>query len=119
MEKIKSKSQMNKRGQIIELIGGTVIAVLVLIFIIFAVLFGISALNPASFFPIGTASNNLSNTAVTGLQNNLTSGVSQFGGYLPTVFIVLAIVLVMGALTILILYVRRMQDHTGGSSSGL
>ena len=114
LSQIKTKA-MNKRGQIIELIGGTVIAVLVLIFIIFAVLFGISALNPASFFTAGSASAN----ATSGLQNNLTSGVSQFGGYLPTVFIVLAIVLVMGALTILILYVRRMQDHTGGSSGGL
>ena len=102
---------MHKKGQTLELIGGTVIGFMVLIFLIFAVLYGISALNPASFFTANSASAN----ATTNLQNNLTSGVSTFGGYIPTVMTVLAVVLVLAAIVILILYVRRMQMGSGAS----
>jgi MFS-type transporter involved in bile tolerance (Atg22 family) len=109
MQKIK-----NKRAQTLDLISGTVIGFLVLIFIIFAVLFGISALNPNSFFATGSSEAN----ATRSLQANLTSGVTQFGGYIPTVMIVLAVVLVMSAIVLLILYVRRTQG-AGGGGSGL
>ena len=99
----------NKRGQTLELIGGTVIGFMVLIFLVFAVLYGISALNPASFFTANSASAN----ATTQLQNNLTSGVASFAGYIPTIMTVLAVVLVLSAIVILILYVRRMQAGSG------
>lgn len=102
----------NKKGQTIELIGGTVLAFMVLIFVIFAVLYGVSALNPASFFTTGSASYN----ATQNLQNNLTSGVGgDFAAKIPTVFTVLAVVLVLSAIAILIIYVRRMAG--GGTPS--
>jgi hypothetical protein len=104
----------NKKGQTLDLIAGTVVGFMVLIFVIFAVLFGISALNPSSFFTAG--SNEANSTSQ--LQANLTTGVAQFGKYIPTVMIVLGVVLVMSAIVLLILYIRRTQGATG-SGSGL
>lgn len=107
---------MSKRGLgTLELVGSTTIGFLVLIFLIFAVLYGISALNPSSFFSAGSASAN----ATTGLQQNLTVGVGNFGGYIPTVLTVLGVVLVLSAIVILILYVRRMQMGSGSEGGGL
>lgn len=105
--------KMNKRGQTLELISSTVIGFLTLIFVIFVVLFAISALNPSGFFTAGSANAN----ATTTLTSNLTTGVSSFGQYIPTVMVVLGIVLVVSALVLLILYVRRAQ--MGGGSSAL
>jgi Na+-transporting methylmalonyl-CoA/oxaloacetate decarboxylase gamma subunit len=112
MEKLRSL-KVNKKGQVLAMVGGVVMGVMVLIFLIFAVLYGISALNPSSFFAVGSADAN----ATANLQNNLTSGVSQFGKYIPTVLLVLGVVLVLSAIVILIIYVRRMQG--GGMSGGL
>lgn len=103
--------RINKRGQTIELIGGTVVGFMILIFMIFAVLYGISALNPASFF---TAGSNEAN-ATTSLVGNLTAGTATFGSYIPTVLTVLAVVLVLAGIAILIIYVRRMGG--GGVAS--
>ena len=102
----------NKKGQTLELISGTVLAFMVLIFTIFAVLYGISALNPGSFFAAGVNQN-----AVNSLTQNLTDGVgNQFANKIPTVFVVLAVVLVLSAIAVLIIYVRRMG---GGSAATL
>ena len=101
----------NKKGQALEIIGGTVIGVMVLIFIMFAVLYGVAALNPGSFF----TANSANQIATNSLTQNLTSGVGQFGQYIPTILVVLAVVLVLAAIAILILYVRRMQgEHSAG-----
>lgn len=103
----------NKKGQTIELVSGTVLAFMVLIFTIFAVLYGISALNPGAFFTAGSANQN----AVNALTGNMTDGVgNQFASKIPTVFVVLAVVLVLSAIAILIIYVRRMG---GGSPATL
>lgn len=103
-------NKINKKGQTLDLISGTVVGFLVLIFVIFAVLFGISALNPASFFTTGSANANATNQ----LTSNLTDGVAQFAKYIPTVMIVLGVVLVISAVVLLILYVRRTQGSVGG-----
>ena len=103
----------NKKGQTLELISGTVLAFMVLIFTIFAVLYGISALNPQSFFTTNSANYN----ATASLTGNLTDGVgNQFAPKIPTVFVVLAVVLVLSAIAVLIIYVRRMG---GGSAATL
>ena len=103
-------SKVNKKGQVLNAITGLVIGIMVLIFTVFAVLFGIAKLNPSSFFTAGGADAN----ATRDLQQNLTSGVSQLGGYIPTVLVVLGVVLALSGIVILIAYVRRMQ---GGSPS--
>lgn len=105
----------NKRGQTLNIISGTVIGFMILIFMIFAVLFGISSLNPGSFFTTASAEQNATN-ALTG---NLTSGVGTFGGYIPEVLTVLAVVLILSAIVLLVLYIRRMQGAAGGGSGGL
>lgn len=104
---------MAKRGQVIDLVSGTILGVLGLVLIIFVVLFALSALNPASFFSAGSASAN----ATTNLQNNVTYGVGQFGQYIPTVMLVLGVVFVLSGLLVLVLYIRRMQ--IGGQGGGL
>lgn len=110
------KKGMSRRGQTLNLISGTVIAFMILIFMIFAVLYGISVLNPTSFFTSGSASAN----ATTLLVNNLTTGVGQFAGFIPTVLIILGVVLALSAIVLLVLYVRRMQAAgTGGGGAGL
>lgn len=105
---------MNKKGQTLNIITATVIGFLVLIFMVFAVLFGIAKLDPSSFFSTSSAEAN----ATTDLTRNLTTGVSQFGAYIPTILTVLGVVMVLGGIVLLILYVRRMQVG-GGSGGGL
>ena len=104
---------MNKKGQVVDLVGGTILGVLTLTFLIFAVLFAISALNPGSFFTSGSANQNATNA----LTANVTYGVGQFGQYIPTVMLVLGVVFVLAGILILIIYVRRMQS--GGSAGTL
>lgn len=109
-----AKLRVGKRGQVIGATGSTVVNVMVLIFLVFAALFGIATLNPSSFFTAGSANAN----ATANLQNNLTEGVSQFGGQLPTVFKVLGVVLALSAIALLILFVRRMQQGSESSGGG-
>lgn len=109
------EKRSNKKGQIINTISGTTLGIMVMIFIIFAVLFGIATLNPSGFFTAASAEAN----ATTYLTANTTSGVAQLGGQLPNVFKILAVVLVLGGIVLLVLYIRRMQAVGGGGQSGL
>lgn len=104
--------KIGKKGQVLNAITGVVIGLMVLIFTIFAVLYGISKLNPSSFFTTGSADAN----ATASLTSNLTSGVAQFGGYIPTILVILGVVLALAGIVILIAYVRRMG---GGGGMGL
>lgn len=105
--------KMDKKGQLLDTVGGTVLGFMVLIFIIFGVLFGIAVLNPSSFFTANSADAN----AVGNLTTNLTSGVGEFGKQIPNVFKILAVILVLGGIVLLIFYIRRMQN-VGGSTQG-
>jgi len=100
----------NKKGQTVNLIAGTVVSFMVLIFIIFAVLYGVSTLNPASFFTSNSAEAN----ATGQLTGNLTTGVASFGARIPTVLTILGVVLALSAIVLLIFFVRRMQGSAGG-----
>lgn len=108
--------KMNKKGQgTLNLISATIIGFMILIFMIFAVLFGISNLNPGSFFTAASAEQNATNALV----QNLTTGVGEFGQYIPDVLTVLAVVLLLSAIVLLVLYVRRMQGAGGTGGGGL
>lgn len=109
---MRSITSMGKKGQVLSAVQGTVMGIMVLIFLVFAVLFAIAKLNPSSFFTAGSSDAN----ATANLQANLTSGVSQFSAYIPTVFIVLGVVLILAAIAILIVYVVRMRGAGGGGS---
>lgn len=104
----------NRKGQTLNLVGGFVIGIMVLIFMIFAVLYGISTLNPGSFFAAGSANQNATNQ----LTSNLTTGIASFSNFIPTVLIILGVVLALSGIVLLILFVRRMQDASGGGSGG-
>lgn len=106
---------MNSKGQTLNIISATVIGFMVLIFIIFAVLFGISALDPSSFFDANSAESN----ATAALSGGVAEGVESFGSRIPVVFTVLGIVLVLAGIVLLVLYVRRMQGASGGGGGGL
>jgi len=108
---MKSLSRISKRGQTLELVSGTTLGFLTLIVLMFSVLYAVSVLNPSSFFTAASANANSTNA----LTQNLTQGVGSFGSYIPTVFLVLGVVLVLSIIFVLIVYVRRMG---GGSSSG-
>lgn len=105
----------DRRGQTISLVSGTVISFMVLVFIIFAVLFGIATLNPSTFFTAGSVEGN----AVGNLTGNLTAGVGEFGRQIPLVLSALGVVLILAAIVLLVLYVRRMQGASGGGNAGL
>lgn len=93
-----------------KFIFATVIGVGVLIFGIFAVLFGIATLDPSSFFDTASASANATQT----LEDNFTGGIASFSQRLPTMFIVLGVVLVLAVILILVAYVKRMDSGGGG-----
>lgn len=105
----------NKKGQIVNTISSTTLGIMVMIFIIFAVLFGVATLNPSSFF---TALSDEAN-ATGYLTANLTEGTAELGGQLPNVFKILAVVLVLAGIVLLILYISRMRQVGGGGSGGL
>lgn len=108
-------SKVGKKGQVIELVGGTIMGLLALIFLIFAVLYAISVLNPSGFFPAGSGSAN----TTAALQNNLTTGIANFSNFTVVIFSILGVVLVLAGILVLILYVRRMQFGTGGNIGAL
>jgi hypothetical protein len=110
-----SSMGFKRRGQLINATGATVVSIMVLIFSVFAVLYGIATLNPAGFFTAGSSNAN----ATSNLQANLTDGVSQFGAQIPTVFKVLGVVLALSAIVLLVLYVRRLQVGGGEGAGGL
>lgn len=103
----------NKKGQVLNTINGTMFGFLFLILIIFVVLYAVAVLNPSSFFTAGSANAN----AVGNLTTNLTEGVNQFGAQIPTVFKVLAVVLILAVITLLILYIARMRSLGGGAGN--
>lgn len=105
----------DKKGQIVQTISGTTLGIMTLIFIIFAVLFAIATLNPSGFFTANSAEAN----ATGQLTGNLTQGVASFGGQIPAVFKILAVVLVLGGIVLLVLYIRRMQAVGGSGGAGL
>ena len=105
--------KLSKRGQTLDLVTGTVIGLVVMIFIVFAVLFGLSALNPSGFFTAGSISAN----ATTALQENTTRLISNFSQQLPVLGTILGVVLLLGALGILILVIYRFRANAGSGGS--
>ena len=43
--------------------------------------------------------------------NQLSSGISSFGGYIPTILIILGVIMVMGAIAILILVIKNVEKN--------
>lgn len=110
MESINRRfKKMNKRGQVIELATGTVVGVVIFLFIVFALLFGIAALNPSGFFSAGSASAN----ATTALTDNTTTLISNFSNRLPVVGTILGVVMILAILGVLIAIILRYRGAGG------
>lgn len=101
--------KINKKGQIVNTVSATVVGLVILIFIIFAVLFGVATLDPSSFFTAGSGEAN----ATEDLQSNLTTGVSNFGQRIPTVLTILGVVFALAGILLLVAYVVRMRSVGG------
>lgn len=99
-----------KKGQTINLVSGSVIAFMALIFTIVIVLFAVSTLSGIGFFDAGSAEE----TAVNNTLGNFTSGIELFVSNVPTVFLVFGILLIVAVLVLLLLYIRRTQLGSGG-----
>lgn len=106
---------MNKKGQIIDTATKVGVSLFVFILIIFAILLGVSSLNPGSFFTTGTAEQNATNDMVA----NYTFGVGEFFGNVPTAMKILGVVLILGFLALLIVIVVRFRQQSGGGGGGL
>lgn len=105
------KSIMNRKGQAIEVAGGTLISLFVLIVTALAIFLGISTLNPGSFFTAGSLARNAS----IALQDNTTQVALNFSNQLPVVGTVIGVLVILGAIGLLIFFVRRFSGQgTGG-----
>lgn len=107
--------KINKKGQMTKLVSGTVVGLMILVFTIFAVLFGIATLNPSSFFTASSAEAN----ATAQLQQNLTTGISNFGSRIPLVLTILGVVFALVAIVLMIAYVKRMDSGPGSGGGGV
>lgn len=114
MSNFKLKSlKSNKKGQVLNTVVATFVGLFVLVLIGFAVLLGISSLDPASFFTANSVEANATNDAVI----NLTTGFSAFTGQIPTIMTILGVVVVLAALAILILIVVRIRGASGSGGA--
>lgn len=102
-----------KKGQVIQTVTGVAVGLFTLILVVFVILLAIGSLNPSSFF----GSTSQAHIAINGSVDNLTSGFTEFTKQIPTVFKVLGVVLILGALAILILIVTRFRSQAGGGGS--
>ncbi len=100
------------RGQILSNVTGVVTGLALLIFVVFAFLYGLSALNPGTFFTAGSASQNATNQAVA----NYTTGIATFFNQVPTAMNILGVVLILAFVGILLSVVMRYRDSAGAGS---
>lgn len=115
---LKSIIKQSKKGQVLNTVVATFVGLFVLILIGFAVLLGISSLDPVSFFP--AAAENQTNVSIDAMQNsinNLTTGFSAFTTQIPTIMTILGVVVVLAALAILILIVVRIRGASGSAGA--
>lgn len=104
----------NKKGQIIDTTTSVIIGLFVLVLIVFAILFGISALDPTSFFTAGSAEQQSVNNSLL----NFTKGVNNFFAQIPAAMKILGVVLIIGFLALLIVIVIRFRGQAGAGNGG-
>ena len=100
----------NKRGQAGGLITGLVFGIASLVIGVIIAFVIVSTLNNANLLTSASAEDN----ATERLIGNLTSGVDNVSGKIPTVLLVAAIVLILGVLALLVGVWQRMRMGGGG-----
>lgn len=100
----------NKRGQTGGLVTGLIFGVAALVIGVIIAFIIVSTLNNASLLTANSAEANSTNF----LAGNLTSGVNNVAGKIPTVLLIAAIVLILGVLAVLVGVWSKMR--MGGGS---
>jgi len=106
---------MNKKGAVVEtlnLVGAVILTLLTLAVITIAVFLALTSLQNAGIFTSGTQASNQTNNII----NNITVGATGFFTQVPTIFTILGIVALIGAVVLIIYFVSRMG---GGAKGGL
>lgn len=104
----------NKRGQmggLIGLPGAVVIGLLILVVIVIAMFLAFNSLTGSGIFAAGSQSYN----DTLNITETTTTGVKAFWQNVPTVFTILGVVLILGALGLLIVLVIGWARMQGGS----
>lgn len=96
---------MNKKGQTGGLVTGLIFGIASLVIGVIVAFVIVSTLNNASLLTANSSEAN----ATTNIIGNLTSGVNNVSGKLPTVLLVSAIVLILGVLAVLVGVWSRMR----------
>ena len=114
---ISMKEDRNKGN--VQLATTALIGLVVFLFVVFSALYGISVLNPTSFFTAGSNSAN----ATLALQDNTTAMVSNFSQQIPTVGKILGVILILGIIGVMIavilMFAARARQATGSGGSVL
>lgn len=105
---------MNSKGQVIDTATTVAVSFFVFILIVFVILYGISALNPGSFFTAGSSEQNATNT----LRSNFTTGIANFSQQIPPAMTILGVVLILGFLGLLVFIVLRFRNQGVGGGGG-
>lgn len=104
---------LNKKGQLgglVNLPGSVMIGLLVLVITAIACFLALSILQTSSLFPTASAGANSTNSII-----NLTvGGAMQFFNVVPTLFSVLGVVLILGAIGLLLFVIYRFAKGGGG-----
>lgn len=102
------RREMNKKGQVLDLLTSTIIGLLVFLAVVLGVLLAMGSLGRAIILP-GQA-----NFAVNATIDNTSQGITSFVQNIPTAFVVFGVVFILSVVGILIAVVLRFRNAGGG-----
>lgn len=106
--------KMNKKGVLgFETAKEVIVALLILAVLVIAVFLALTVLQNSSIFTSGSQSQNNTNLVI----NNITYGTTLFFGYIPTIMQILAIVVIILAISLILYAVYRFGGS--GREAGL
>lgn len=108
LSEYKSEERKNKKAQVVS---GIVVGIIGLVFLLILAYVFIDTLTGANLITDAAHSARVGN-----LTANFSEGVDEVSQRIPTLFIVAAVVLIVGALMFLWGFYQRMKLGTGGSS---
>lgn len=110
---IRSLAKINKKGQVFDLVIGSVISLLVFLAVVIGVLLAMGALGNS--ITLGTNEGRL---AVNATIDNTSQGITKFAQNIPTAFIVFGVIFILAIVGVLISVVLRFRS-AGGGAAGL
>lgn len=107
------KLRKDKRGQVVQtlmIVGAVILVLLTLAVTYIAVNLALTSLQNAGIFTANSQSANQTNNVI----NNITTGGANFFSQVPTIFTILGIVALIGAIVLIIYFVARIPRGSGG-----